>query len=48
MSDVPEYREFDESFEPSTLTDPFQGDFDTGINACVECCDRHVGAGGSR
>ena len=45
MSDVPEYREFYESFEPSTLTDPFQGDFAAEINACVECCDRHVGEG---
>ncbi|MEM7094596.1 MAG: AMP-binding protein [Actinomycetota bacterium] len=25
------------------LTARFEGDFETGINACVECCDRHVG-----
>lgn len=45
MTDVPDYRAFYDAFDPSMLTDGFDGDFSTGINACVECCDRHVGEG---
>lgn len=45
MNTVPEYHEFYDGFDPSTSMDEFAGDFATGINACVECCDRHVGDG---
>lgn len=45
MVDVPDYQTFYESFDPATLTDALAGDLATGINACVECCDRHVGEG---
>jgi len=39
----PEYQLFYEAFDATKLTGEFQGNFDTGINACVECCDRHIG-----
>lgn len=42
-SDRPDYRTFMEVFDPSSLIDAFVGDLTTGINACVECCDRYVG-----
>lgn len=45
MSDLLEYQAFYETFDPTTLTDAFAGDLVTGVNACVECCDRHVGDG---
>ena len=45
MSDVPDYRTFYEAFDPLTLTNELSGDFTTGVNGCVECCDRHVGQG---
>jgi acetyl-CoA synthetase len=45
MSDRLEYRTFYETFDPATLTDALSGDLTTGINACIECCDRHVGDG---
>ncbi len=43
MTDAAEYRSFYEAFDASLLTDALRGDLATGINACVECCDRHVG-----
>jgi len=43
MSNRRDYREFYETFDPATLTDALSGDLGTGINACDECCDRHVG-----
>jgi acetyl-CoA synthetase len=45
MSDVLDYRAVYEAFEPLALTEGFDGDLGAGINACVECCDRHVGDG---
>ncbi len=42
--DRPDYRAFYEQFDPSTLTDDLEGDLTNGLNACVECCDRHAGA----
>ncbi len=45
MTTVPDYRDFYDSFDPSMVTDSFAGDLGSGINACVECCDRHVGEG---
>ena len=44
MSDRPDYQAFYDSFEATTLSGSLSGDLGTGINACVECCDRHVGA----
>lgn len=43
MNDRPEYQSFYHSFNATELTDTLLGDFDAGINACVECCDRHTG-----
>ena len=43
MSNRPDYRAFYETFDPATLSDALSGDLGTGINACVECCDRHTG-----
>jgi acetyl-CoA synthetase len=31
------------SFRISDLAPAFQGDFESAINACIECCDRHEG-----
>jgi acetyl-CoA synthetase len=45
MSVVPDYRTFYAAFDSSTLTEGLSGDFLTGMNGCVECCDRHVGQG---
>jgi len=39
----PDYRTFSDGFGPSALVDELDGDLVTGVNACVECCDRHVG-----
>ena len=43
MADLPDYRTFYEGFDSATLTDALAGDLADGVNACVECCDRHVG-----
>ena len=43
MSDLPDYQAFYDSFDATTLSGAMSGDLGTGINACVECCDRHVG-----
>ena len=45
MTESPDYSTFCDAFDPATLTDAFDGDLGAGINACVECCDRHVGDG---
>lgn len=45
MSQTPDYADFIESFDASLIVDRFHGDFDTGVNACIECCDRYVGNG---
>ncbi len=34
------------AFDLRALAGCFDGDFTTGINACVECCDRHAASGG--
>ncbi|WP_440964004.1 acyl-CoA synthetase [Massilia sp. GER05] len=36
------YAEAYESFRIEQVNELFQGDFDQGVNACVECCDRHI------
>ncbi|MEH6405468.1 MAG: AMP-binding protein, partial [Sneathiella sp.] len=43
MSERPEYQSFYNTFDAAKLTGQLQGDLDEVINACVECCDRHVG-----
>ena len=45
MREVLEYGAVHEAFDPVSLTGTFAGDLDAGINACVECCDRHTGDG---
>ena len=35
------------AFRLEDLTALLDGDFETGMNVCVECCDRHVAAGGT-
>jgi acetyl-CoA synthetase len=37
----PSYREAYDHFSLDELLARFQGSFSAGINACVECCDRH-------
>jgi acetyl-CoA synthetase len=37
----PAYHDAYESFRITDLKNDFHGSFTTGINACVECCDRH-------
>jgi acetyl-CoA synthetase len=39
----PAYAEAASGFRAADLNVLFTGDFATGINACVECCDRHKG-----
>ncbi len=38
-----EYKAAAARFQLADLAALFDGDFATGINACVECCDRHTG-----
>jgi acetyl-CoA synthetase len=45
MSETPDYAEFHRSFDAGALAAKLSGDLATGINACVECCDRHAGSG---
>jgi acetyl-CoA synthetase len=37
------YAESAKNFRIDNLSGAFQGDLETAINACVECCDRHGG-----
>jgi acetyl-CoA synthetase len=46
MGEIISYAEAAENFSLGALAALFEGDFATGINACVECCDRHVAGGG--
>lgn len=43
-SEEADYAEIWENFSLDTLADCFDGDMERGINACIECCDRHVGS----
>lgn len=36
------YQDFCSDFSVQKLTSEFSGDFETGINAAIECCDRHA------
>ncbi len=38
------YDEFRSTFRVEDLAARFAGDFETGLNACYECCDRHAGS----
>ncbi len=40
--DHQDYAEAVAGFSLARVTGQFQGDFERGINACVECCDRHI------
>lgn len=42
---IPDYEAAFAGFRPDDIEQLFQGSFATGINACVECCDRHVAPG---
>ena len=42
---LPDYAAFAAAFRPGDLAATFSGDFATGINAAVECCDRHATPG---
>lgn len=46
-STVATYAQAAAGFRFADLTARFDGDFETGMNVCVECCDRHVAAGGT-
>ncbi len=45
MSELPDYKAFAASFQLAALAEQFAGDFDNGINAAIECCDRHCTPG---
>lgn len=40
-----DYREAYENFRLEEITGKLRGSLEEGINACVECCDRHVPSG---
>jgi acetyl-CoA synthetase len=39
---VPDYQEFLAAFKADGLAPEFAGDFDKGMNAAIECCDRYA------
>jgi len=39
----PDYKAAYDSFDPMQLIAELDGDLQSAVNACVECCDRHVG-----
>jgi acetyl-CoA synthetase len=41
----PPYLEFYHGFRADLIAETLSGNLDTGINACVECCDRHASSG---
>jgi len=41
----PDYAAFAAAFRPGDLAATFSGDFANGINAAIECCDRHATPG---
>ena len=44
VQDRPAYETAYANFDLEQVKSQFVGNFDTGINACVECCDRWVGS----
>ena len=43
----PDYEDYYKNFPVQALKDQFVGDFEAGINVCVECCDAHAEKGGT-
>lgn len=43
---VPAYDDFIAGFSAARIETRLAGSLEGGLNACVECCDRHVGSGG--
>jgi len=39
---IPDYQEFLAAFTADSLKPQFAGDFEKGMNAAIECCDRHA------
>lgn len=39
---IPDYAHYYADFDVANIADMLSGDLKTGINACVECCDRHA------
>ncbi|WP_454915424.1 acyl-CoA synthetase [Xanthobacter sediminis] len=44
---APSYAEVARDFQLAHAAALLDGDLEKGLNACVECCDRHVAAGGT-
>lgn len=42
-SDRPDHQRVVDNFDAADLIHRLGGNLDTAVNACVECCDRHVG-----
>ena len=42
---VPAYDDFMAAFRVEDVTAMLSGDLATGLNVCVECCDRHADGG---
>jgi acetyl-CoA synthetase len=40
---VPNYEDFIANFSVAEVEATLSGDLDRGLNACIECCDRHAG-----
>lgn len=43
MAERPGYHDYYRDFTAASFTDALDGDLESAINACVECCDRYVG-----
>jgi acetyl-CoA synthetase len=39
------YEKFMDGFKAEQIAAKLSGDFDAGLNACIECCDRHAQPG---
>ena len=42
---IPDYKEFLAAFKADSLNPKFAADFDKGVNAAIECCDRYAQSG---
>ncbi|MFG1477790.1 acyl-CoA synthetase [Xanthobacter sp. V4C-4] len=47
ITPAPTHAEAVRAFRLTDVAALLEGDLETGVNACVECCDRHVAAGGT-
>ncbi|MDB5766784.1 MAG: Acetyl-coenzyme synthetase [Collimonas fungivorans] len=45
---IPDYAQFYAEFSADSIAAELSGNLQTGINACVECCDRHATPGHDR